>query len=455
MMRIAGLERRLQTIGKIRLGDQVVAANGKKRPHVLDKPRLTTSNPVLLQEAAQLYGGTVKPWDDAPAGPRQWELYVEVDAIPILIPPMDTLSQCYEVWSAKGCLRRCDSQTVVQSQTAAEIGQPCRCPVDPEERQTLAATGQACKLTTRISCMLPDLKAIGLWVIETHSYYASLWTAGMVEFLEGLAKQGRVCEAILRIERQTRKGKHGVRHFSIPTIMPQQMTPRQLFAQEMHQALSPGAPLPARIDERQKSLPEHIGDLCGEGTVDMRTGLITPSAGEDGLPYIAQIEAAIAAQRSDAEPWYVWAERKYRKGRGAFSVADWEDFLQTVQATASKLAPKVGTPGTAATEETVSAFDVRDETATSLVSSHPQEAVRKGPATNRKTLLGKTAPETPAAAASILGASQGLKSESEDEDVEMDPETGEILTPDYREQPTSWGDRPNLFLEDEAAEPGR
>src|SRR6188474_968283 len=138
-MRIAGLERRMMPVGKIRTGNQVVAKNGKKRPNVLEKLRLTSSNPVLLDHAARLYGGTVQAWSDAPAGPRQWELYVEVDAIPILIPPMETLHQCYEVWSAKGCLRRCDSQTIQHAQNAAEIGQPCMCPADPEARQALAA----------------------------------------------------------------------------------------------------------------------------------------------------------------------------------------------------------------------------------------------------------------------------------------------------------------------------
>ena len=249
LTRIVGLERRLMPIGKIRLGDQIDSSNGRKRPHVLEKVRLTSSNGFLLQEAAKLYGGVPRPWEDAPAGPRQWELYVEADAIPILIPPIDALMQCYECWSAKGCLRRCNNETIQYAYDPKEVGKPCICPADPEARQALAAEGKACKLTTRISCMLPDLPGIGIWVIETHSYYASLWTAGMVEMLETMAKQGRICEAMLRIERQSRKGKHGVRHFAIPTIMPHIMTPRQLFASEMRASLG------LREAEAEQKLP--------------------------------------------------------------------------------------------------------------------------------------------------------------------------------------------------------
>lgn len=272
LTRIVGLERRLMPIGKIRLGDQIDSSNGRKRPHVLEKVRLTSSNAFLLHEAAKLYGGVPRPWDDAPAGPRQWELYVEAEAIPILIPPIDALMQCYECWSAKGCLRRCNNETIQYAYDPKEVGEPCMCPADPEARQTLAAEGKACKLTTRISCMLPDLPGIGIWVIETHSYYASLWTAGMVEMLESMAKQGRVCEAMLRIERQSRKGKHGVRHFAIPTIMPHIMTPRQLFASEMRASLGLREPEEAQkppISLDQPALLERAAtaadDIFGDG----------------------------------------------------------------------------------------------------------------------------------------------------------------------------------------------
>jgi hypothetical protein len=171
--------------------------------------------------------------------------------------------------------------------------------------------------------MLPDLPGIGLWVIETHSYYASLWTAGMVELLESMAKQGRMCEALLKIERQSRKTRHGVRNFAIPVILPQQMTPRQLFAQEMHQALHPGTPLIALPDERQKSLPEHISDLYGDPLPDP----LRP----DIFDLTAQLEAVVASHHGDLEALYTWAERRFGKPRVQLTTDDLTTLLTLVR----------------------------------------------------------------------------------------------------------------------------
>ena len=167
--------------------------------------------------------------------------------------------------------------------TSRKSGSPVSAPTIPRRARSLAKDGKACKLTTRISCMLPDLPGIGLWSLETHSYYASVWTAGMVEFLEQLAKEGRICEAMLRIERMTRKRRNGVRNFAIPTIMPQQMTPRQLFAPQIHAALlPPDVQETGRLLEAGKTLQDHIGDLYGD---------TTPPAHNDPDPLPADEEA--------------------------------------------------------------------------------------------------------------------------------------------------------------------
>jgi hypothetical protein len=348
--RIKGLDRRLMPIGRIRFGDRQGTSKAGKTGtmQMLERPRMTSSDQPLLERAATLYGGTVRPWLNAPPGPRQWELYIEADAVPIIIPPIEALSQCYEVWSAKGCLRRCNGEQITHAYDLKEVGQPCVCPTDVDERIALANEGKACKLTTRISCMLPDLPGIGLWVIETHSYYASLWTAGMVELLETLAKQGRICEAMLRIERQTRKGRHGTRNFAIPAIVPHELTPRQLFAPELHQALHPGETLPMLPAAPPAPLEDNIALLYGDPTpVDSRTGRLIDASSAQGpssvradvFEVVARLEAAVAAQGGDAhaiEGWKLWAEQKLGKGRAEFTLADWQRLHAAVQAHAEK-----------------------------------------------------------------------------------------------------------------------
>jgi hypothetical protein len=66
--------------------------------------------------------------------------------------------------------------------------------------------------------------------------------------------------------------------------------------------------------------------------------VVEPQAGHDTFEYIARIEAAIFAHHGQVEPWYVWAERRFKKARTQFSVAEWQEFLECVQAVAQKMA---------------------------------------------------------------------------------------------------------------------
>ena len=109
-MAILTLQRRLREAGRIRIGQQVKAANGKTRPAKLDAFRLTSADKVAMDAAATLYGGEVKEWDGAPIG-KMWELFTAANSLPVVIPPAATaFSQFYEAWSGGGCTRRCDGE---------------------------------------------------------------------------------------------------------------------------------------------------------------------------------------------------------------------------------------------------------------------------------------------------------------------------------------------------------
>jgi hypothetical protein len=58
-------------------------------------------------------------------------------------------------------------------------------------------------------------------------------------------------------------------------------------------------------------------------------------AGEGGLPYVAQIEAAILAHHGDVETWYIWAERRCGKPRAQFTVPDYQLILEAVRGAAA------------------------------------------------------------------------------------------------------------------------
>jgi hypothetical protein len=163
---IIGLQRSLAEAGRIRIGYQAEITQGdnagRKRPAKLDKFRFTSANRRAVDAVAQLYGGTVGPWVDAPAG-TQWEVFTEARELEVVVPPeYMALSQSYEVWSAGGCKRRCDGEH--EDITDG----PCLC--DPDKRE--------CDLHTRLSLMLAAVPGIGLWRLDTKGYYASLWLGG-------------------------------------------------------------------------------------------------------------------------------------------------------------------------------------------------------------------------------------------------------------------------------------
>ena len=214
-MPILDLQRRLVELGRIRTGDQVEyqdeAGKTKTRPRRLDTFRLTSASKELVDEAAHLYGGRVAAWGE------QWEVVIGGQTLPIMLPPGEALSQWNEMWSAGGCARRCNGEREMLSD------KPCMCPADPAERRELAAKGQACKPTTRLNVILPELHGLGVWRLELGGYYAAVELAGAAEYLSMATSVGHRIPAHLRIVKRSvkRPGKDGkpqTRNFSVPTI---------------------------------------------------------------------------------------------------------------------------------------------------------------------------------------------------------------------------------------------
>lgn len=219
MSPILDIQRQLVELGRIRTGDQVEfrdqGGRTKSRPRKLDTFRLTSPRRDLVEEAARLYGGLARAWGD------QWEVTVTAETLPIMLPPGEAISQWYELWSGGGCQRRCDGARQVL------VDEPCACPADKAERAQLASRGAACKPTTRVNLILPELPGLGVWRLESHGYYAAVEIAGAAEYLSMATSVGHRIPARLRlVKRQVKRpaiGKDGkatvqTRNFAVPTI---------------------------------------------------------------------------------------------------------------------------------------------------------------------------------------------------------------------------------------------
>lgn len=237
-MTIIGFQRTIAEAGRIRIGEQVPTRSGGTRPEKLDTFRLTSADRRRIDEAAVLFGGTVRPWQ-APAGP-QWEVITTSTAIEVIVPPEAmAFSQNYELWSGGGCKRRCDGETEQLSQ------QPCLC--DPEDRA--AKVKGTCDIYTRLSVMIRDLPGLGLWRVDTKGWYAARELAGAVEVIAMAAGRGIMVPARLLLEQRSviRPGKDGkpqTLRFPVPRLDPG-ITPGELLLTSGQPA---GVPVAALAD---------------------------------------------------------------------------------------------------------------------------------------------------------------------------------------------------------------
>ena len=222
---LPGIEHRPTELGRIRLGDKGVTDKGKEYPVKLETWRLTSGNRAALQIAADVYGGKVEQWTDAP-NEGSWELLTDSNTLAVLIPrDLRTLSQWYEWWQGGTCERRCDGTTEQLSQL------PCLCKAEGT---------MECRPRTRLNIMLPDIPGLGVWRLETDGWNAATALPATIEMLLALSVQPWV-KAVLRLEQRSAKkrqpdGKVVTHRFAVPVLdTPDDLTLGRIVGQRMRQ----------------------------------------------------------------------------------------------------------------------------------------------------------------------------------------------------------------------------
>jgi len=265
---VLDLQRRSQQIGRIRIGRLVDTGktnrdgSARMRPASSDTFRITTQSKMTARAVAELFGGEVRPWQN------ELEVVTDRSEIAVTIPPRDqVISQSYEMWTAGGCQRRCDSQTEQIS------GGPCQCPhadnpADEEEvarkaqeRAALAAQNppRACKLVTRISVMIPDLPGLGVFRLDTGSYYAGVEIGDAAQLMEMARDAGVFLPAILRIDHRSRVVNGETKKYPVP-VLEVTATFRQIASGELQAAGIAGQLPPAPGGDAPKAITAGVPD---------------------------------------------------------------------------------------------------------------------------------------------------------------------------------------------------
>ncbi len=236
-MAIRDLQLKLVQLGRIRLGKKK-DSNGQ--PERLDSYRFTSPARYLIEEAAHLYGGEVKPWDGGVG--KQFEVITNAALINIYLPPQTVVDPFLEDWRGGTCMKRCDGER----ETIKD--EPCSC--NPDNR--------TCKVTTHLSVMLADLPGIGVWRLTTHGIWAASELSQMSALIGGIQVPlpGR-----LMLENRQRKSwdreKQRIvqKDFNVPVVLLDTVTSRhvqiggdavsqalRLSAEAQQAAIAPSAP---------------------------------------------------------------------------------------------------------------------------------------------------------------------------------------------------------------------
>jgi hypothetical protein len=246
--------------GRIRVGVKVPIPGkpGKFRPAKLTRFRLTSPDQALIKRAAELYGGTPEPWDDAPGagrdGGEQWQVTTNRPALPVRIPPAAAATQAWEAWSGGGCERRCDGRWEQFTDSA------CICTAEAEFAIGEGRTYERpCRKTTRVSVMLEELPGAGIWRLETHSTISgdelATWLRIVFPYLPPMAP------LVLRVQKTERKRRApSAKHergwdwqtfvFPLVSIDTRDQTIGQLLAQRAVPAPPPVAEVAGRVAEQ-------------------------------------------------------------------------------------------------------------------------------------------------------------------------------------------------------------
>lgn len=212
---IADIDRRAPEAGRIRLGMQTKAANGKMRPASIKTLRFTSPDKAIIESIAYKYGGTVEAWDEPKASPsHQWQVITESNEVRVYLPT-DGLSTWYELWKQTGGnLRRCDGVTCATPQLCGDgdyelVDVDCIC----------AAKGQLeCTAVSRLTVILPDFAFLGTWRLDTKGWNAHQELPGMYDLIQQLSSRGHMVDAVLSVEQREKQTPTGKRNFVVPRL---------------------------------------------------------------------------------------------------------------------------------------------------------------------------------------------------------------------------------------------
>lgn len=267
--RIRTAQKQARELGRLRTGYSVPSEDPKKRPRPVKSKTwvLSSHSEHYVTAAADAWGGNVERWQPQGNGAPQFRVITEAEQLEAILPPGDPLSQANEMWNKGGCARRCDGETEQISR------HPCLCLAEhgPEWhllRQDLYTKDKVCAATSRLNVILPDMPDVGVWRVETHSWYAANELAGTVDMvLSGTGGKGLV-PVTLRIEPRTRVAGGKTKQFPVVVVEIRGVTTRQALTGPLPTAMALDPTGTRAVAAIEAPRPDYLANAEAALTVD-------------------------------------------------------------------------------------------------------------------------------------------------------------------------------------------
>ncbi|MFJ9234106.1 hypothetical protein ACIRJ3_03865 [Streptomyces anulatus] len=214
--RILTMKRQAAELGRIRTGYSRPNPDASKGPIPVKSKTfvLTSHSRNYVAAAAELYGGKVEQWTPQRQSVAQWRVITEARELGAILPAGDVLNQANEMWTGGGCERRCDGITESISR------KPCICLAKYGEDWHTRPPTQVCRPTSRIGVFLPDLPDLGVWRLDTKSYYAADALAGGLDtVLQATGGKG-LLPVRMWIEQRTAVRNGKTKQFQVVMLVP-------------------------------------------------------------------------------------------------------------------------------------------------------------------------------------------------------------------------------------------
>ncbi|WP_405674816.1 hypothetical protein OG292_03030 [Streptomyces sp. NBC_01511] len=256
--RILTMKRQAAELGRIRTGYSRPNPDPKKGPIPVKSKTfvLTSHSRDYVAAAAELYGGQVEQWTPQRQSIAQWRVITKAAELRAIIPAGDPLNQANEKWGGGGCERRCDGQTESIS------GKPCLCLAKYGEDWHERKPDEVCRPTSRIGVFLPDMPDLGMWRLETKSYYAADAIAGGLDtVLQATGGKG-LLPVRMWIEQRTAVRNGKTKQFQVVMLVPALPKLRHALSGPISTAaaLDPASLDRAAIEAATAERPDYLTD---------------------------------------------------------------------------------------------------------------------------------------------------------------------------------------------------